>query len=210
MKTKISSQRSAADVEVLKKELLLSGFCKIERHTLRHKRFDGTFTPIYTRDFMQKPKVAAALPYDPVNNQVVLIEQFRIGALGVLENPWLIEVVAGIMDKNGEEYPELIAREMREEACLEILDLMPVYEYIVTPGCSTEIVKLYCAKVDATKAPEFCGVRDEHEDIRVIVTPVAEAFALVHSGQIKNALAIIALQWLELNLSAVQKKWRSS
>jgi len=113
------------------------------------------------------------------------------------------------MDRGHEEnYEELIQREMREEACLNIEGLLPIYDYLATPGCSTEKVKLFCAKVDSTKAPEFCGLAVEHEDIKIHVIEAPEAFAAVRSGQINNAAAIIALQWLELNLETVKQKWK--
>lgn len=200
--------KSKDDVEIMEKKVLHDGFCHIEKFTMHHRRFDGNWTPSYTRELMIKPRVAAALPYDPITNQVVLIEQFRVGALGLTKTPWLIEIVAGIMDqKEHETHEQLIRREMREEACLEILELMPICEYLVTPGCSTEFVKLFCARVDATKAPEFCGLAQEHEDIKIHVISAEESFALVRSGQVNNALGIISLQWLELNLQSLRAKW---
>lgn len=196
------------DVKILKKELLHEGFCHIERYTLRQRKFSGEWTPEYTREFMLKPRVAAAIPYDPVRDQVVLIEQFRVGALELSNSPWLIEIVAGIMEKSDESsLEELIRREMREEACLEIEALLPICDYLVSPGCSTEKVKLFCAKVDATDVPEFCGLAVEHEDIRTHVFSSNEAFAAVRTGRINNAAAIIALQWLELNLRSVRAEW---
>lgn len=197
------------DVEISNRAVLHDGFCHIERYEMRHKLFKGGWTPTYIRELMIKPRVAAALPYDPGRNKVVLIEQFRVGALGKNTTPWLIEIVAGIMDQVHEEsYEELIRREMREEACLDIEVLLPVCDYLVTPGCSTEKVKLFCAKIDSTKAPKFCGLLSEYEDIKVHVVEAQEAFAAVRSGQINNAAAIIALQWLELNLESVNKKWK--
>jgi len=141
---------------------------------------------------------------------VVLIEQFRVGALGQSTTPWLIEIVAGTMDKDHQESDEeLIKREMREEAGLEIETLIPICDYFSSPGYSTEKLKLYCAKVDSTKAPKLCGLKEEHEDIKIHVVSTKDAFLAVRSGQITNGAAIIALQWLELNLENVKKQWRS-
>lgn len=196
------------DVKIKHRTLVHDGFCHLERYEMQHRLFSGEWTPIYTRELMIKPYVTAALPYDPRCNKVVLIEQFRVGALGKNSTPWLIEIVAGIMDQiQAENYEELIRREMLEEANLNIEALLPICDYLVTPGCSTEKVKLFCAKVDSTKAPKFCGLASEHEDIKIHVVTTQEAFAAVRSGQINNAAAIIALQWLELNLKAVNQKW---
>lgn len=190
---------SKNDVKILKEESMYEGFCKVKRYTLQNKLFAGDWTKPYTRELLLRFKVAAALPYDPVLDKVVLIEQFRVGALLGNISPWLFEVVAGIMDKEKDEsHEKLIQREMQEEAGLEILDLIPIYDYFVSPGASYEDLKLFCAKVDSTKAPEFCGVSDEHEDIRVHVFSTKEAFDLLHNNKINNATTIIALQWLEL------------
>jgi ADP-ribose pyrophosphatase len=188
-----------SDARINYKELLLDSFCHIERYCMQHKFFDDTWSQEYTRDIMIKPTVAAAIAYDPKKATVVLIEQFRVGALNNNTSPWLIEIVAGIMDK-AENHEELIRREMLEETGLEIEKLIPIYDYLVTPGCSTEKVKLFCAYVDSTRAQPFCGLKEEHEDIKVHVVSAQEAFAAVRSGQINNSAAIIALQWLELNL----------
>lgn len=188
------------DVKILKEETMYQGFCKIVRYTLQSKLFSGEWTKPYTREVLMRFKVAAGLPYDPILDNVVLIEQFRIGALERKEAPWLLEVVAGIMDQNkNESHEELIEREIEEEAGLKVLDLIPIYDYLVSPGASYEDLKLYCAKVDSTKAPKFCGVSDEHEDIRVHVLSTKEALKLLHNGKINNATTIIALQWLELH-----------
>lgn len=195
------------NVKILDKTLIHDGFCHIERYTMQHLKFSGEWTEPYTREFMIKPPVAAAIPYDPKLDKVVMVEQFRIGALGQINPPWLIEVVAGIMDQNEASLEQLIHREMREEACLAIEALWEICDYLVTPGCSTEKVKLFCAKVDSTKAPEFCGLAEEQEDIRIHVFSSKEAFNMVASGKINNAAAIIALQWLELNLAKIRKEW---
>jgi ADP-ribose pyrophosphatase len=205
---KIKQVMTKKDVKINLKAVLHDGFCHIERYEMRHKLFKGDWTPAYIRELMIKPSVAAAVPYDPRHNKVVLIEQFRVGALGKNTTPWLIEIVAGIMDQaHKENHEELIQREMREETCLDIEALLPIYDYLATPGCSTEKVKLFCAKVDSSKAPKFCGLLSEYEDIKIHVIEAREAFSAVRSGQINNAAAIIALQWLELNLENVNQKW---
>jgi ADP-ribose pyrophosphatase len=151
--TVFDKEMLAKDIEVIRKELIHDGFCRIERYDLKQHCFDGSWTEEYSREFIAKPRAVGALPYDPVFDKVVLIEQFRIGALGS-SSPWLIELVAGIMDKEHPESDEdLICREIKEETGLGAQALLPVYEYFSTPGCSTEKVKLFCAKVDSTKTP---------------------------------------------------------
>lgn len=193
------------DVKLLKKELIRPGFCHLEKYTLQTRLFSGEWSALFERELLIKPKVAAALPYDPVLDKVVLIEQFRVGSLEDDESPWLFEVVAGIMDRAHEtSFDELIVRELKEEAGLDALKLVDICEYWVTPGSSTERVKLFCAKVDSTQAPEFCGIPEEHEDIKVHVMSSAEAFAALDAGKIKNSAAIIAVQWLQLHKDRIK------
>jgi ADP-ribose pyrophosphatase len=216
-------QRNHNDVKIINVELRYQGFCCVEKYRLQTRSFDGSWTDPYDREIVTQRQAAAAIPYDPVTNKVVLIEQFRAAALEFRpEAPWGLEIVAGVMDKgsgehnehgghdkygDGGSFEELIRREMQEEAGVEIFALLPIYKYLSSPGILTECVQLYCAKVDVTKAPDFCGLADEHEDIRLHVMPVEEVFAKLRAGQITNASAIIAVQWLELNLPKVREQW---
>ncbi len=169
------------DAEILQEELLYQGFCNVKRYTVKNRLFAGGWTEPYQREIVVRRAVAGALPYDPVLDQVVLIEQFRAGALNQEKSPWLLEVVAGIMDReHPESHEELIKREVKEEAGLDVLDLMLIHDYLVSPGGTSESFRLFCAKVDSTKAPAFCGVASEQEDIKIHVLPSKNAFAWVH------------------------------
>jgi 8-oxo-dGTP pyrophosphatase MutT (NUDIX family) len=100
------------------------------------------------------------LPYDPQRDEVVLIEQFRVGALGKTDNPWLIELVAGLIDK--EEQPEEVAhREAQEEAGLVIGALWPMTKYFPSPGGSNEFVHLYLGRCETVpgRRPAWAGGR---------------------------------------------------
>lgn len=194
-------KRFDKDIEVVKKELVHDGFLQVKKYDLKQLYFNGDWSSLYSREFIDKPQAVAVLPYDPVLDKVVLIEQFRIGAFGRSKNPWLIEVIAGIKDSSDEEaYEDLAKRELLEEAGLESKNLFLVYDYFSSSGCSNEKIKMYCAEVDSTKAPKFSGLKYEQEDIRVHVVSTKDAFDAVRTGRINNAFAIIALQWLELNL----------
>jgi ADP-ribose pyrophosphatase len=196
---KLIHQYDRRDVTILQKEVLHEGFCRVERFLLQNKTFRGDLTKPYTREVVVKHKAAAALPYDPVLDKVILIEQFRAGALLQKKSPWLFEIVAGLLDKENETYEDVIYREMREEAGLEILKLIHICDYLSNPGGSTEEVRLFCAHIDSTKAPQFCSLPDENEDIKIHIISTEEAFEALHDGTINNAASIMALQWLMLN-----------
>ena len=147
------------------------------------------------------------LPYDTAADAVVLIEQFRIGALvGGLE-PWQIEIVAGIME-DGEAPEDVARREAQEEAGAAIGALLPIYHYLVSPGGASESVQVYCGRVDSKGLGGIHGLPEENEDIRVEVHSFAGAMAALEAGKITNAVTIIALQWLALNRARLRETWR--
>jgi ADP-ribose pyrophosphatase len=141
-----------------------------------------------------------------VRDEVILIEQFRIGPYAVGWDPWLLEGVAGIIE-DGESPEDVARRETREEAGCEITDLVPVMRYISSPGACSETVALFCGRVDSSGAGGVHGLADEGEDIKVMVYPVAKAIGLLDSGRIVNAKTIIALQWLALNYADLKQRW---
>lgn len=192
------------DVEIKGIEPLYRGFMTANRYHLRHRLFDGGWSEVMTRELVERSEVAAVLPYDVVLDKVVLIEQFRVGAMvDERQRPWLMEIVAGIQE-SGESLADLAIRETREEAGLVVKQLMPMYRYWVSPGMTNERVQMFCASVDASEAGGVHGLDAEHEDIRVHVCSAAEAFEWVESGRVCNAIGIMALQWLQLNYDRVR------
>ena len=185
------------DVEIVETHTLCDSFLKVCEYRLRHKLFQGGWSETLNREIILRPPVAAVLPYDPVLDQVVLIEQFRVGALNDPCGPWQFEVVAGIAEE-GESIEALAIREMEEEAGLKVLDLTFIHRYWATAGISDEQITLFCATVDASQAGGIFGLANEHEDIKVHVMSSAEAFKLLEHERIYNGTLLIALQWLKL------------
>jgi ADP-ribose pyrophosphatase len=194
------------DYKILNQEIIFQGYCQIERYELQNRKFSGEWSKPYLREIVRRYNASVALLYDPNLNKVVLIEQFRAPAIWSGKSPWLLELVAGVNDKE-ESFSDLIRREVLEEAGLEALEVIPIYTYLASPGGNTEEVSLFCVRVDASKAPKFCGLEEENEDIRVHLFSPEETFAAIRDGRIHNASAIIAIQWLELNLESLQKRW---
>jgi len=196
----------ADGVELLGKSERYSGFFRINGYRLRHRLFAGGWSGVIEREVFERGHAVGVLPYDPVADSVVLIEQFRIGALVAGMSPWLIEVVAGIIEE-GEPPEEVARRETQEEAGLEIQALMPMCRYLVSPGGSSESVLLYCGRVDSRSAGGIHGLAEEHEDIRVDRLPYEEAMRLVEEGRVTNSVSLIALQWLALHRDRVRAVW---
>ncbi|MFW6062367.1 MAG: NUDIX domain-containing protein, partial [Planctomycetota bacterium] len=168
--------------------------------------FDGGMSPVLTRELFERGHSAGVLLYDPRRDAVVLTEQFRVGALDNRLGPWLMEIVAGIVEP-GESGEQVVRREAEEEADATVRDLIPVYDYLVSPGGTSERVALYVGRVDAEGLGGVHGAAEEDEDIRVHVVPFDEALAMMESGAIDAAMPIIALQWLALNKDRVRAEW---
>jgi ADP-ribose pyrophosphatase len=196
-------------VEVTERTTVFQGYFRIVRYVLRHRRFAGGWTPPITREVFERGHAAAVLLYDPVRDMVGLSEQFRVAAMAAGRHPWLIEIVAGIIDP-GETAETTALREAREEAGVEVAELVPIVHAIASPGGSTETVKIFCGRVDATKLGGIHGVEAEGEDIKVFAVPADEAIAWVASGRIDNSTSIIAIQWLALHRDALRKRWNGS
>lgn len=193
-------------VEILDQTVCYDGFFRIERYRLRHRLFNGDWSRELVREVFERGHAAAVLPYDPVLDRVVLIEQFRIGALHAPGGPWLLEIVAGMIEA-GETAEAVVRREAVEESGCHIHQVVPICEYLVSPGGTSERISLFCGRVDAAKAGGTHGLDEEEEDIRVIVVSAQEAFARLQAGSIRAAAPIIALQWLMLHRDAVRRQW---
>ncbi|MBN2752808.1 MAG: NUDIX domain-containing protein [Rhodospirillaceae bacterium] len=194
--------------ECLKTEPMYQAYFTVNRYTLRHQTFAGGWTPPFTREIFERGQAVAVLPYDPVIYRVVLIEQFRAGALIAGWKPWLIEIAAGIIEP-GETPAEVARRETAEETGLTVGRLEFIAHILCTPGGSSETLAIYCAEVDSEKAPELAGLAHENEDIRVFSMTAQDAIALLEAGTIDNASTLITLQWLALNHTRIRAAWQN-
>ncbi len=202
----IKLQYGKDDYRLIEREPCFEGFFRMERVRLKHRLFDGSWGREVSRELFIRGDATCVLPYDPVEDKVVLLEQFRPGAILENHSPWLLELVAGMNDE-GEQPEEVAHREAQEEADLELQQLEKICEYLVSPGGTTEKVYLYCARVRTQGVGGVFGLADEDEDIKVHTLNFAEAYGLVESGLINNAAAIMALQWLALNRERLREQW---
>lgn len=189
----------AQDVKVLETTSCHQGFIKIDRLSMQFPLFKGGLSEVVLREVAKRPSAVAVLLYDPEHKQVVMIEQFRAGAVYTAHSPWLLEIVAGVIESS--DTPEQAAvREVFEETGLNILSLIPICHYLPSPAILSENVFLYCATVHAPKSGGIFGLAEEAEDIKVHVFSAEEAFEHLASGHIVSAPAWISLQWLQLQM----------
>lgn len=188
------------DYRIIEEKELYSGYCPVKRYILEYSLFKGGKSHPVPRELVQRPPVTAVLLYDPREMAVILIEQFRIGALTEPLGPWILDVVAGQIEE-GETAESCAHREAMEEAGCVIESLIPICHYWVSPGITNERTLIFCGITKAVRTHGVHGLQQDGEDIKVHVIPLEESFALLKSGQISSASAVIALQWLELKLS---------
>ncbi len=201
-------QRTRKDVEVRKVEPLHRGRFRMDRYHMTYRTYAGNWSPEVTREVLDRGHSVGVLPYDPVTDQVVLIEQFRPGAfVAEDEYPWLWEIVAGIIE-DGETPEDVARRECEEEAGLLPTELLQIGQFYTSAGGTSEYHRLYVGKVNAAAAGGLHGLIEEVEDIRVFAVPADEAFAAVGDGRIRTAPAFAGLLWLQKERDNLRKKWR--
>lgn len=194
----VPTPRSLADVEIRSRDIIGKGWGKLERFVFRHRRFDGEWSEEVTRDVYTIAEVVNVLPFDTKRDAVVLIEQFRTCGLVWGEATWLFEAVAGIREK-GEEPEEVARREAEEEAGCKVVKVHPVTTVWSSPGGYGERAHLFVGEADLAGIGGIHGLAHEHEDIRAVVVPLAEAHAAVLDGRIRDTKTILLIQWLMLN-----------
>ena len=192
--------------EVLDKKIVYQGFFRVEKYRLKHTLFGGGWSAELTRELFMRGSCVAVLLYDPHADKVVLIEQFRTGAILNPEKAWLVEIVAGAIEE-GEIAEQVACRESMEEAGCEIQQLMVINEFYTTPGGSSEWITLFCGKVDSTQVGGVHGLDHEDEDIWVRAVDFDEAYLMLENGEIESAIPIVAIQWLALNRQKLKQAW---
>ena len=207
MANKSRIQFTHDDVRLKPIENLYNGFFKINLYQFQHALFAGGESEVIRREILERGDAVAVLPYDPVTEQVLLIEQIRIGAIKSKHSPWLLECIAGMTD-GSEDYEAVVKKEAFEEAGLNLTELEFMLSYLSSPGGTTERLFLYLAHADLSQmSTGIYGLETEGEDIKTHIMHVDEALQRLNSGEIDNAATVISLQWLALNRDKIRKKW---
>ena len=201
----LTSGLDQRDVELRTRERVYDGFGKLDRLTLRHRRFDGGWSPDVTRELFRSGDAVVVLPYDPVRDEVVLIEQMRVSALEAGEVPWIVETIAGRIAE-GESEEDVARREAAEEAGLTLGGLERLGTFYSSPGIFAERFTAFCGLAQLDGAGGHHGLDEEHEDIRAFRLAAEDAFAALESGAIQASPAALCLLWLKLNRPRLQSQ----
>ena len=203
---------SQQDIEILGEQTLYEGFFTLKRIQFKHKLFAGGQSGVVTRELLIKGAASAVIAYDPKEDSVILVEQVRIGAAYQPESsrsPWLLELIAGMVEK-GEKPEDVALRESEEEAGIQVKNLTHCLSVWDSPGGIVERIHLFAGEVDSSQAKGIHGLAEENEDIRVQVVKREQAYQWMCEGKIDNGIAVIGLQWLQLNYAQLQQSWKCS
>jgi len=190
------------------KRLVYRGFFSVEEHDLTYQKFNKEQSNVVTRSTLVSSDAVIILPYDPVNDRILLIEQFRAGPyVKGDQNPWVLEPIAGLVDK-GETPESAGVREAQEEAHLEIKGLELVARSYPSPGISTEFFHQYIGIVELLDSSNLiAGLSSENEDIRSHVFEYEQFFEIIESGKAKVGPLILLGLWLSKNRNRLRKKY---
>ena len=201
-----------ADTRIESQQRVWDGRFPLDVVRFRHRRFDGTLSATRTWELWRRGSAAAVLPYDPDTDQVVLIEQYRLPALAAGIDPVLVELPAGLCDA-GETPEQTARREMLEEMSLPVTTLLPIGDFLLTPGGADERCALYLGRVVAPLADiagivGVAGLAEENEDIRTRVWPAAHAIEAALAGRFANVVTTLGLLWLAARHDTMRAAWR--
>jgi ADP-ribose pyrophosphatase len=205
---RMSELPSHPDLRVTGHEIAFRRHLRLDVFRFHHRLYSGEWSSERVYDVVRRGGAVAVLLYDPERDAVVLVEQFRLPPLLAGYSPWIVEVVAGLIDHENESEAEVARRETAEEAGLEVIgELIPIQRYVPMPGNSDETIALFCGRVDSARAGGVHGLADEHEDIRVVVKPLAELEAMLDAGKIDTGHTLICLYWLLRHRAEVRRQW---
>lgn len=198
-------RRAPGEIDLIKHRQPYAHFFSVEEFDLRFPRFDGTTSPVITRATFVSADAVTVLPYDPLRDRVLLVEQFRAGPYGRGDsNPWQLEAIAGRIDP-GESPEDCARREAVEEAGLTLGPLIPVANFYPSPGAKTEFIYAYVALTDLPDgAAGVFGVEDEAEDIRGHLIDFSGLMDLVASGEVQNGPLLVTTLWLQRERSRLR------
>lgn len=178
--------------KVMDEKPLHRGFFRLDAYTIEHECFDGS-KQVIVREHLERGDAVAVLLYDPEADEVLLLRQFRIGPAVRQEDPWLVEIVAGMIDPD-ESSEAAAKRECEEETGYRPETLEHLCRYYSTPGGSSERIDLYLG-LTSKHAPNQGGggMAHEHEDIECFWVPRRQALDWISTGKIDSAAPILAL-----------------
>lgn len=185
---------------------LSKGFLSVNKYELEIEKHAGGMQT-RTWEVMERGHSVGVLGYDPARDTVVLVNEFRPGALVAGDYPFTDNLVAGGVAK-GESPIDAAVREMKEEAGLELRDPQLIHPgAFVSSGGTSEKIALVVGTVDASLAGGVHGNPNESEDILTVVLHADEFIARARRGEITDFKTLLAAYWLA-EMRRARREWR--
>ena len=185
-------------IKIQKTELLSDNWYVLNKVTFDYQKKDTSLIT-QKREVYDRGNGAAILLYNSTQKTVILTRQFRLPTyLNGNKTGMMVEVCAGLLDQDHPE--QCIIRETEEETGYRLSSVRKVFESYMSPGAVTEILYFFVGEYNASmKVSEGGGVEHEQENIDVLEYTFEEAYAMIASGQIKDAKTIMLLQYAKIN-----------
>lgn len=199
---------SLPTARITSRENVFDGFHRLDivRATPRSLKFDG-FAAEMEREIFTCGGYAMVVLYVPETDEIMLNEQFRLGAfIADPDNAFLLECAAGMLD-DGETPDEAARRETLEETGCHVLDLIPVGSFFTSPGCLDEEAHVFIGRIAKSEAGGVFGVEEEGEEIRTHLLPAEKVFEMLDAGLIRNGAAALGLNWFARHRARIRDQW---
>ncbi|QQR68472.1 MAG: NUDIX domain-containing protein [Alphaproteobacteria bacterium] len=191
-------------VEVLERNTAYQGYIRVEQMTLRHSLSTGGMSQPMRREAVRLGRSVVVLPYDPVRDLVVMIEEFRAPPFVVGGPGWMRQLPAGAVEA-GEEMAHAAMRELHEEAGLDAREMIPIAQIFESPGILDLCCHVFCALVEVA-APGPLPTRGiDEEDITVLALPAEQVIADALEGRIQHGPSLAPLLWLAIKRPSLRK-----
>ena len=189
--------KTIKDIVIKKTKKVYEGFNKIKSFEFSHRLFDLKWSQNILREIVIHKSAVSLLPYDRKKKKLLLIKQIRLGAYLANFNPWQIETITGMVERDDECNELAIVREAKEEANLDIKieNLKLIRNVLNSSGSSNECTKIFFCETSIDFENKIYGNGDEN--IKVLHYTPQQAFDLLSSGKISSVNTIIALEWFK-------------
>jgi GDP-mannose pyrophosphatase NudK len=184
-------------IKIITEELLSDNWYTLKKYTYEISKRNGT-RQVQTREVYDRGNGAVILLYNKEFKTVILTRQFRLPSfVNGNKKGVLIEACAGLLDADNPE--EAIKRETEEETGYRIKDVRKIFEAYMSPGSVSEILYFFIAEYTLSmKVHDGGGIEHEQEDIEVLEISFDKAFAMIETGEIRDAKTIMLLQYMKI------------
>lgn len=186
------------NIKNIEKQLLSDNWYTLNKYSFDYQKPNGEWER-HQREAYDRGNGSTILLYNPQKSSVILTRQFRLPTfINGNADGMLIEACAGLLDKDNAE--DCIRKEAEEETGYRIDKVKKIFESYMSPGSVTEVLYFFIAEYsDAMKVSAGGGLAHEQENIEVLELKFDDAFAMIETGEIKDAKTIMLLQYAKLN-----------